>query len=183
MIDKNCSSIFFSREDEEEEERKREKRIAQIDLITSQTRMQINDSTSHVTLLAGIQGKSRVARPHTHTHTWPEVGSNDGGRGDRYRTFRNVWREPVTRVDVTRLRGPKGRREDETAKWIVRDSCIDDWRNCHVNERPPRPLWFTRRDRSTWNYGIPLTTPRLSTLSSRPAGLAHFRAPLLTCFS
>lgn len=71
MIDKNRSSIFFSREneEEEEEERKREKRIVQIDLITSQTRMQISDSTSHVTLLAGIQGKSRVARPHTHTHT------------------------------------------------------------------------------------------------------------------
>lgn len=45
--------------------------------------------TSHVILLAGIQRKSRVARPRR-AHTWPGVGLNDGGRGDRYRTFRNV---------------------------------------------------------------------------------------------
>lgn len=113
MIDKNRSSIFFSREneEEEEEERKREKRIVQIDLITSQTRMQISDSTSHVTLLAGIQGKSRVARPHTHTHAhvargwfarWREGGSisnfpqrvtatrNEGGRNATTRTERTT---------------------------------------------------------------------------------------------
>lgn len=47
MINQKILLRFFSRKKEEEEERKnkKRKRIVQIDLITSQTRMQITDST------------------------------------------------------------------------------------------------------------------------------------------
>lgn len=94
---------FFSRKKEEEERKKEEEkkthRSSQSNNVTNPyANHRFNDRrTSHVILLAGIQRKSRVARPrrarthtHIHTHTWPGVGSSEGGRGDRYRTFRNV---------------------------------------------------------------------------------------------
>lgn len=51
--------------------------------------------------------------------------------------------------------------------WLAQLSC---------QRAAPWPLWFTHRDRSTWNYGIPLTTS-LVTISSwpvwpTPSGLA-----------
>lgn len=51
--------------------------------------------------------------------------------------------------------------------WLAQLSC---------QRAVPWPLWFTHRDRSTWNYGIPLTTS-LVTISSwpvwpTPSGLA-----------
>ena len=108
MIDqKNCSSILLEKERrrrkrEKEGKKRKRKRIVQVNPITSQTRMQITDSTidgrvtsyywpvsseSHAWQGRGARTHTHT---HTHTHTWPGVGSSEGGRGDRYRTFRNV---------------------------------------------------------------------------------------------
>lgn len=56
------------------------------------------------------------------------------GKRDLYRTFRNV---TATRNETRRnMTTTAATTWTTTVKWIVRDSCIDDWRNCHVNERP-----------------------------------------------
>lgn len=112
MINKNCSFlILFSRKKEEEEERKKRKRkrIVQINLITSQTRMQITDSTidGRVTSYYWPVSSESHAWQGRDAHTRGQgLGLNDGGRGDRYRTFRNV--------TATRNEGGRNTRAERT---------------------------------------------------------------------
>lgn len=131
---------FFSRKKEEEERKKEEEkkthRSSQSNNVTNPyANHRFNDRrTSHVILLAGIQRKSRVARPRrarTHTHTRGQGldRAREGGGIDI--ELSATWRQPVTRADVTRLRGPKGRREDDgkvdcpwfTHWWLAQLSC------------------------------------------------------------
>lgn len=170
---------FFSRKKEEEKERKnkKRKRIVQIDLITSQTRMQITDST--------IDGRvtSYYWPVSSESHAWQGRGAHTRGQGLGWTMegggidieLSATWRQPVTRADVTRLRGPKGRREDDgkvdcpwfTHWWLAQLSC--------QRATPAAPLIHSSRPfhvklRDSIN-GAPLVNAFVT------ASLAHFRPP------
>lgn len=187
MIDqKNCSSILLEKERrrrkrEKEGKKRKRKRIVQVNPITSQTRMQITDSTIDGRVTSyywPVSSEShawqgRGARTHTHTRGQGLDRAREGGGIDI--ELSATWRQPVTRADVTRLRGPKGRREDDgkvdcpwfTHWWLAQLSC--------QRATPAAPLIHSSR---------PFHVKLRDSINDAPlvnafvtASLAHFRPP------
>lgn len=191
MIDqKNCSSILLEKERrrrkrEKEGKKRKRKRIVQVNPITSQTRMQITDSTIDGRVTSyywpvsseshAWQGRGAHAHIHTYTHTRDQGldRAREGGGIDI--ELSATWRQPVTRADVTRLRGPKGRREDDgkvdcpwfTHWWLAQLSC--------QRATPAAPLIHSSR---------PFHVKLRDSINDAPvvnafvtASLAHFRPP------